>query len=448
MTKTIHIGCGAGFANDRPDAALRLARDLAQRPGQRYLMLELLAERTLAEAQLRKRDDADAGYSARLFDFIEPILDICLEQNIPIVTNGGAANPQAAARRLRTLLGERSARIACVLGDDLLLADAQTLQAWLPADLPGDRQVSINVYTGADGIAEALDQGAQVVICGRVADPSLAVGPARHGLGWASDDWQKIAVATVAGHLLECCTQVTGGYFAHPGIKDVPDLANLGCPIVELGEDGRLVVTKTGDSGGFVTERTVREQLLYEVHDPRCYLTPDVVLDLGTARVRQLGADRVAVEGIQGHPRPERLKGLVGMRGLWFGEAEISYAGPAALQRAALARDVLLQRFDLLAPHVQPWIDLSGIASLFNDGRGEYLSQRLRHAPELEDVRLRVGLIHTDRALVDALLAEVESLYTNGPAGGGGVRRHISESITTQGFLIPREEIQTSLEWY
>jgi hypothetical protein len=448
MTKTIHIGCGAGFANDRPDAALRLAKDLARRPGQRYLMLELLAERTLAEAQLRKRDDADVGYSARLFDFIEPILDICLDQNIPIVTNGGAANPQAAARRLRTLLGQRSARIACVLGDDLLQADIQTLQAWLPADLPSDRQVSINVYTGADGIAEALTQGAQIVICGRVADPSLAVGPARHGLGWASDDWQKMAVATVAGHLLECCTQVTGGYFAHPGIKDVPDLANLGCPIVELGEDGSLVITKASGSGGFVTERTVREQLLYEVHDPRCYLTPDVVLDLGTARVRQLGADRVAVEGIQGHPRPERLKGLVGMRGLWFGEAEISYAGPAALQRAALARDVLLQRFDLLAPHVQPWIDLSGVASLFNDGRGEYLSQRLRQAPELEDVRLRVGFIHTDRALIDALLAEVESLYTNGPAGGGGVRRHISESITTQGFLIPRGEIETSLEWY
>lgn len=449
MTKTIHIGCGAGFANDRPDAALRLARDLAQRPGQRYLMLELLAERTLAEAQLRKRDDAEAGYSARLFDFLEPILDICLDENIPIVTNGGAANPQAAARRLRNLLGsQRSARIACVLGDDLLQKDKQALEAWLPADLPSERQVSINVYTGADGIAEALAQGAQIVICGRVADPSLAVGPARHGLGWAVDDWQKIAVATVAGHLLECCTQVTGGYFAHPGIKDVPDLANLGCPIVELSEDGRLAITKTRDSGGLVTERTVREQLLYEVHDPRRYLTPDVVLDLGSARVHQAGPDRVAIDGIQGHPRPDRLKGLVGLRGLWFGEGEISYAGPAALQRAALAREVLLQRFELLAPNVQPWIDLSGVASLFNDCRGDYLTQRLQHAPELEDVRLRVGVIHTDRALIDALLAELESLYTNGPAGGGGVRRHISESITTQGFLIPRGEIETSLEWY
>lgn len=450
MTRTIHIGCGAGFANDRPDAALRLARDLAQRTGQRYLMLELLAERTLAEAQLRKRVDPEAGYSARLFDFLEPILDICLDQQIPIITNGGAANPQAAARRLRDLLAasRRQARIACVLGDDLLQADAKALETWLPSDVPHDRRVSINVYTGADGITQALEQGAQIVLCGRVADPSLAVGPARHGLGWAKDDWQKIAVATVAGHLLECCTQVTGGYFAHPGIKDVPDLASLGCPIVELGEDGSLVVTKARDSGGFVTERTVKEQLLYEVHDPRRYLTPDVVLDLGEACVRQLGENRVAISGIQGHPRPETLKGLVGLRGLWFGEGEISYAGPAALARARLARDVLLQRFELLAPHVQPWIDLSGVASLFNDSRGEYLAQRLEQAPELEDVRVRVGLTHPDRALIDALLAEVESLYTNGPAGGGGVRRHVSESITTQSFLIPRDEIDTSLEWY
>lgn len=450
MTRTIHIGCGAGFANDRPDAALRLAKDLAGRNGQRYLMLELLAERTLAEAQLRKRADPALGYAARLFDFIEPILEICLEHRIPIITNGGAANPQAAARRLRGLLGARhvETRIACVLGDDLLQADAAALEPWLPADLPSAGRVSINIYTGADGITQALEQGAQIVLCGRVADPSLAVGPARHGLGWARDDWQKMAIATVAGHLLECCTQVTGGYFAHPGIKDVPDLANLGCPIVELGEDGSLVITKTRGSGGFVSERTVKEQLLYEVHDPRRYLTPDVVLDLGTACVRQQGENRVEVSGIQGHPQPETLKGLVGLRGLWFGEGEISYAGPAALARARLARDVLLQRFAQLAPQIEPWIDLSGVASLFNDSRGEYLAQRLEHALELEDVRVRVGLMHPDRDLIDALLGEVESLYTNGPAGGGGVRRHVSESLTTQSFLIPRDEIETSLEWY
>ncbi|SFX53463.1 MULTISPECIES: acyclic terpene utilization AtuA family protein [unclassified Pseudomonas] len=450
MTKTILVGCGAGFANDRPDAALRLAQDLAQRSGQRYIMLELLAERTLAEAQLRKRLDPQAGYASRLFDFLEPMMQVCIEAGIPIITNGGAANPRAAAQRLRDSLGGRypGLKIACVLGDDLLEQKPARYDRWLSLAPAEHDPVSVNVYTGADGIATALAEGAGVVLCGRVADPSLAVGAIRHGLGWAADDWQKMAVATAAGHLLECCTQVTGGYFAHPGMKDVPDPANLGCPIAEIHENGRLILGKTRHCGGRVSEQTVKEQLLYEVHDPQRYLTPDVVLDLGQAQVRSLGDDRVEISGLLGHPRPDTLKGLVGVRGLWFGEAEISYAGPGAVARAALAREILLQRFDRLAPGVQPWIDLSGIASLFNDHDGRYLQQRLAQAPALDDVRVRVGLTHSQRSLVEALLAEVESLYTNGPAGGGGVRRHLSEAVTTRSFLLPRSEIHTTLEWH
>lgn len=448
MTKTILVGCGAGFANDRPDAALRLAQDLAQRNGQRYIMLELLAERTLAEAQLRRGLDPQAGYASRLFDFLEPMLDVCIEAGIPIITNGGAANPRAAAQRLRATLAGRypSLKIACVLGDDLLEETTPRFKQWLPVD-PAD-VVSVNVYTGADGIHTALQEGACIVLCGRVADPSLAVGAIRHGLGWAADDWQKMAIATATGHLLECCTQVTGGYFAHPGIKEIPAPANLGCPIAEIHEDGRLIIGKTQGCGGRVSEQTVKEQLLYEVHDPRRYLTPDVVLDLGQARVQDLGDDRVEISGLLGHPRPDTLKGLAGVRGLWFGEAEISYAGPGAVARAALAREILLQRFDRLAPGVQPWIDLSGVASLFNDHGGRYLQQRLALAPALDDVRVRVGLTHTDQAMVQTLLAEVESLYTNGPAGGGGVRRHLAEAVTTRSFLLPRSEIHTTLEWY
>lgn len=449
MTKTILVGCGAGFANDRPDAALRLAQDLAQRSGQRYIMLELLAERTLAEAQLRKRLDPQQGYSARLFDFLGPMLQLCIEAGIPIITNGGAANPRAAAKRLRHELAGRFAKlkIACVLGDDLLDETPPRYERWLASN--GEQTpVSVNVYTGADGIVQALAEGAGIVLCGRVADPSLAVGAIRHGLGWKAEDEQKMAVATAAGHLLECCTQITGGYFAHPGIKDIPDPANLGCPIAEVHQDGRLIIGKTRNSGGRVSEQTVKEQLLYEVHDPRRYLTPDVVLDLGQAHVRDLGGDQVEVSGLIGHPRPDTLKGLAGMRGLWFGEAEISYAGPGAVARAALARDILLQRFDRLAPSVQPWIDLSGVASLFNDQGGRYLQKQLAQAPSLEDVRVRIGLAHTDRPLLEALLAEVESLYTNGPAGGGGVRRHLAEAVTTRSFLLPRDEIHTTLEWY
>ena len=446
---TVHIGCGAGFANDRPDAALALANDLAARDGRRFLFFELLAERTLAEAQLRRLADAESGYATRLFDFLEPVLETCLAAGIPIITNGGAANPSAAARRLRQQLqGGRfaAARIACVVGDDLL-DSGEVLQRWLPETLDG-QVVSVNVYTGADGIVQALDAGADIVLCGRVADPSLAVGPLRHAFGWQAEDWDRIALATAVGHLLECCTQVSGGYFAHPGLKEVPDLANVGCPIATVQADGRVTIGKAAGTGGCVTERTVKEQLLYEVHDPAAYLTPDVTMDLSQARVRQAGPDRVEIEGIRGHPRPAELKGLVGLRGNWFAEAEISYAGPGALVRAALARDVLLQRCARLAPQLTPWIDLIGVASLFNDARGEWLQQRLADARDPQDVRLRISFVDADKALLETLLLDAESLYTNGPAGGGGVRRHLSESLGTASFFIPRTAVQQQVEWF
>ncbi|GLX15152.1 hypothetical protein Pstr01_33910 [Pseudomonas straminea] len=446
---TVHIGCGAGFANDRPDAALALANDLAARDGRRFLFFELLAERTLAEAQLRRLANPDSGYASRLFDFLEPVLETCLAAGIPIITNGGAANPSAAARRLRQQLqGGRfaKARIACVLGDDLL-DSRDAVQRWLPDALDGE-MVSVNVYTGADGIVQALDEGAEIVLCGRVADPSLAVGPLRHAFGWQAEDWDRIALATAVGHLLECCTQVSGGYFAHPGLKDVPDLANVGCPIASIETDGRVTIGKAAGTGGCVTERTVKEQLLYEVHDPAAYLTPDVTMDLSQARVRQVGPDLVVIQGIRGHPRPAELKGLIGLRGNWFAEAEISYAGPGALARAALARDVLLQRCARLAPQLTPWIDLIGVASLFNDARGQWLQQRLADAQDPQDVRLRISFVDRDKALLENLLLDAESLYTNGPAGGGGVRRHLAESLGTASFLIPRTAVQQQVEWF
>lgn len=449
MTTTVHIGCGAGFANDRPDAALALANDLAGRDGRRFLFFELLAERTLAEAQLRRLNDADSGYAARLFEFLEPVLETCLNAGIPIISNGGAANPAAAARRLRQhLLGtcHTTARIACVLGDDLLASDID-LQQWLPESLDGE-VVSVNVYSGAEGITQALNAGADIVICGRVADPSLAVGPLFHAFGWQADDWDRLALATTVGHLLECCTQVTGGYFAHPGLKDVPDPANPGCPIATVTADGQIIIGKAAGTGGCVTEQTVKEQLLYEVHDPAAYLTPDVTLDLSQVRVRQVAADQVAVEGVRGHPRPARLKGLVGLRGKWFAEAEISYAGPGALARAALARDILLQRSARLAPQLTPWIDLIGVASLFNDRAGQWLDARLADTQEAQDVRLRISFIDRDKALLERLLLDAESLYTNGPAGGGGVRRYLSESLSTASFLIERDQVQQYVEWF
>lgn len=306
---TLHIGYGAGFAGDRPQAALALAT----RHGPRYLALELLAERTLAQCQQRRHDDETSGYALRLFDFLEPILPTCLASGIPVITNGGAANPVAAAHRLRPWLddhGFHDTRIACVLGDDLVeQLSASSPPDWLPEDVVLDEVVSCNVYIGAERIQQALEEGADIVMCGRVADPSMAVGAVRHGLGWSAGDPELTAIALATGHLLECCTQITGGYFADPITNPVPDPAHPGCPIIELRSDGRLIVTKTTGTGGMVSARTVKEQLLYEIHDPAAYLTPDGVMDVSQAQVIEQGDDRVEVRGIQGLPAPATLKG-------------------------------------------------------------------------------------------------------------------------------------------
>lgn len=447
-----HIGCGAGFAGDRPRAASALVDALAGREGPRYLFYELLAERTLAEAQLRRLENPDLGYATHLFAFLEPVIERCLDQGIPIITNGGAANPVAAAKRLRRQLQDSGleASIACVLGDDLgdSLNDETAGADWLPDDCPRDEIVSCNVYIGADAVARALDEGANIVIGGRLADPSMVVGALRHAHGWNADDWQRMAIATAAGHLLECGTQVTGGYFADPSRKPVPDPANLGCPIAEVGSDGSLVITKPEGSGGCVTEQTVKEQLLYEVHDPAAYLTPDVTLDVSHAKLETLSPDRIAVHDIRGHAAPATLKGNLGLRGLWFGEAGISYAGPSAVERATLAMTMLRQRLGEHLPALAPHFDLLGVASLFNDGKGDWLAQRLADAPSVEDVRLRVGIVDRDRDAIEAALQEVEALYLNGPAGGGGVRRQLSESLRTQSFLISRDCVTTRVEWH
>ncbi|WP_027350911.1 acyclic terpene utilization AtuA family protein [Halotalea alkalilenta] len=447
-----YIGYGAGFAGDRPEAAVSLARDLAARRGRRYLIFELLAERTLAEAQLRRRSDPEQGYASRLFRFIEPVLGICLAAGIPIITNGGAANPVAAAKELRRILdarGGQEARIACVLGDDLLdawHAGLVSARARFP-QLDGE-VISCNVYSGAESVTQALQEGADVVICGRTADPSLAVGALCHAFRWHADDCARIAVATVAGHLLECCTQVSGGYFADPGRKDVPDPAHPGCPIAEVDAQGGLVITKTAGSGGIVDRRTVKEQLLYEMHDPHAYLTPDVVLDIGCVRLTSLGPDRVGIEGVAGRPRPASLKGIIGIGGRWFGEAEISYAGPGAVERAALAREILLERASELQAGLVPRIDLLGVAGVFNDDRGEWLRHCLARSSTVDDVRLRLAIVDADRQLIEWLLDEVEALYTNGPAGGGGVRRSLVPALRTESFTLPREDLAMSLAWH
>jgi hypothetical protein len=445
----LRIGCAAGFSGDRTDAAAPVVDALIASGGPAVLIFETLAERTLALAQLARRHDAAAGYEPLLDAMLQPVLARCLRHGIKIVSNFGAANPRGAALRIRELaaaLGLPVPRIAVIYGDDVAgpehrsaLRDA--LDGRSGSALDGRSIVSANAYLGAEPIAAALKAGADIVVGGRIADPSLTVGPALAHFGWAADDWDRLARATMAGHLLECGAQVTGGYYADPGVKDVPGLARLGYPIAEIDENGDCVITKPGGSGGRVDQHTVKEQLLYEVHDPAAYLTPDVVADIGDARIDAVGADRVRLSGVRGHARTGTLKVNVCFESGWLAEGEISYAGARAEARARLAADVLRERLrDVGALRV----DLIGVASVFGDDDGRWISAAA--GSDVRDVRLRVALRHAERARAEQLVREVTALYCCGPAGGGGVRTALRPTLGTLSCLLPRAMVRTSFE--
>lgn len=443
------IGCAAGFGGDRVDAAAPVVETLIARGLPAVLIFEMLAERTLAQAQLARRANPQAGFAPLMESVVAPVLARCIQHQIPIVSNFGAANPRAAAQRLHALArtqGIDSLRVAVVEGDDLSDPAGQTLlRPYLDPALAGREIVSANVYLGGSMIAEALRKGTQVVVTGRVADPALVVGPALAHFGWAEHDWDRLARATMAGHLLECGAQVTGGYFADPGFKDVPGVYDLGFPIVEIDAEGEFVVTKAANTGGLVDCRTVKEQLLYEIHDPAAYLTPDVIADITETEVTEIAPNRVCVTGVRGHPRPATLKGMVCFAGGWLGEGEISYAGSNAEARARLAAEIIRRRvgnrlalhFDLLGTVASS--DIGTVAARDPGKQGQGWVELLPGVSR--DVRLRVAAAHGDRGEVEALLHEVTALYTCGPAGGGGVRTTLTPRLHSAACYLPRELI-------
>lgn len=444
MTK-VFIGAAAGFAGDRSDAGVPVVDALATLSGPRFLMFETLAERTLALCQLERRQNSQRGYSPALERMLPPVLARCLSSGIRIVGNFGAANPPAAAHRIAEMarsLGLPAPRIAIVEGDDIAtkLSAADLAAREIGGTSLAHRReiISANVYLGAQPIAQALDQDADIVVTGRVADSALALGPLLHVFRWRADDWDRLAAGTLAGHLLECGAQVTGGYFADPGYKDVPDLAEVGYPIAEVDAAGEIVITKPAGTGGVVDRLTVVEQLLYEIHDPSAYLAPDVILDLTDVEVAEIGKDRVRVRDARGRPAPETLKATVCFDSGLLGEAEISYAGPNAPARAQLAVDVVRERLRRRVPRLEVRIDAIGVASVLGAGQ----NPADLHAAQTNDVRLRFAAQSTDAAEIEMLLDEVEALYCAGPAGGAGVRRRMTPRLASASCLIERSYAQ------
>lgn len=438
--RPFRIGCGAGYSGDRIEPAV----ELVDRGELDALVFECLAERTIALAQQAKAADANAGFDPRLDERMEAVLATACLRGIRIITNMGAANPPAAAARVQAIakrLGVSGLTIAVITGDDVrhFITDGTFTAAETGETLTADNVVSANAYLGAEPILEALRGGANVVVTGRVADPSLFLAPIAAHYGWAADDCTLAGRGTLVGHLLECAGQVTGGYFADPGVKDVHDLARLGFPIAEVDADGTAVITKVAGSGGCVTAATCKEQLLYEIHDPTAYVTPDVVADFSDVRVTDLGGDRVRVEGGCGRPRPNTLKVSVGQMDGWVGEGQISYAGQGAVGRARLAAAIVAERLQLIGvTPLELRSDLIGVNALHGDRDG---------AAEPFDVRLRVAARTESRDDAWRVAREVESLYTNGPAGGGGASMSVRQVLAMRSTLVPRHRISWRVDY-
>lgn len=458
--KTVRIGSGAGYAGDRIEPAV----ELMEKGDLDYIIFECLAERTISIGQMDKKKDETKGYNRLLEYRMRRILPLAKANHIRVITNMGAANPRAAAERTAAIAKELNVcglKIAYVYGDDIFpelsrYQENTVLETGKRLGELKESLLSANVYMGAEGIIEALKNGADIVITGRVSDPALTIGPLVYEFGWdVEKNPEQMGQAVLAGHLLECAGQVTGGYYADPGYKEVPDLYKLGFPLIEIKEDGTFVVTKVEGSGGLVSTDTCKEQIIYEIHNPKAYLTPDAVADFSEVQLMQVGKDSVQVTGALSHGRPDTRKVSVGYLDCYIGEGEISYGGSNAFARAQLAAEIIEKRLELIQASVEELrIDYIGYNSLYgnkiSDGIGNRQTGQFWQEKNdliLPEVRLRVSGRFASREGAGIIGNEVEALYTNGPAGGGGAVKRVEEIVSICSIFVPREAVTAKVEY-
>lgn len=432
----IRIGCGAGFSGDRLEPALILA----EHGNLDYLVLECLAERTIALAQKAKQSNPNLGYDPMLERRMTGLLPLLAQHNTRLITNMGAANPLAGAQRIIDIAKrlELSIKIAVVLGDDVFahISGNELSMEGNKALSSYGKLISANAYMGVDAILPALATDANIILTGRVADPSLFLAPMIHEFGWNRENWDLLGKGTVLGHLLECAGQITGGYFADPVSKPVSGMETLGHPFVDVFPDGSGVIGKVTGTGGEITLRTAKEQLLYEVLDPGNYFTPDVVADFRSVKFEEIEKDRIKVSGGTGKPNPSQLKVSVGYQAGFMGEGEISYAGAHAKERAMLAGVIVEKR----------------IGQNYEEFRVDFIGMSSLHGPELSqgsepyEIRLRVVGKSNSQEKANLVGEEVEALYTNGPAGGGGARKSLKEIIGVVSVLLDREQVKPEIQ--
>ncbi len=440
----IRIANGQGFWGDWLEAPVRLVE---QGPLD-YLALDYLAEITMSILQKQKEADAKLGYARDFPPLIGRIAARLKERGVRVIANAGGVNPPACAREVRRLA--RQLKVAVVTGDDIfpqldeLLAQGHELRNMETGEpLPAIRGkiLSANAYLGAAPLVEALATGADVVIAGRSTDTALTLAPMVHRFSWAWDDWNRLAAGVIAGHIIECGAQSTGGNCI-AGWQTIPDFANIGYPIVEAEPDGTFVVTKHHGTGGRVSLETVKEQLLYELGDPKNYITPDCVADFTSIRLSGDGEDRVRVTGIQGRSRTPMLKVSIAYLHGWKAVGTLVYSAPQAVEKAEAAGRIVRERLEQL-----------GLK--FDEVHTELFGYNACHGPAAPanpnppEVMLRIGVRGPERAAVDRFTRELIPLVLSGPptaTGFGEGKPSVREVVAYWPALIPREVIRTNVE--
>ena len=457
MSRVVRVAAGQGFWGDSLDAP----RQQVEGGPVDYLMLDYLAEVTMSILQKQKERDPNMGYARDFVGAIDSVLPAITGKGVRVIANAGGVNPSACAKAVQELIGKRNigkAAIGVVTGDDLLprldeliasghpLANMETGES---LDTVRDRVLSANAYIGSVPIVEALKRGARIVITGRSTDTALTMAPLRHEFGWAEDDWDRLAAGIVAGHIIECGAQCSGGNCLYDW-RNIPDLANVGYPIVEAVEDGSFVVTKHHGTGGRVSFHTVAEQLVYEMGDPHSYITPDVIADFATIRLEEAGENRVRVHGIKGRPPTDKLKVSIAYRAGFKAVGTLVYAWPDALEKAQVADRVLRQRLDRLGLRFDEVLTEFVGATATHGALAEVTpAGRPMRAPSHPEVQLRVGVRGEDRSAVERFTREIAPLVLNGPpsvTGFAGGRPKVEEIVAYWPALVDKTVVQPKVE--
>ena len=447
MSNIIRIGNGQGFWGDSIDAPVRLAKDGPLD----YLTLDYLAEVTLSIMQRQKLKNPNAGYARDFLDLVERILPEISDKGVKVITNAGGVNPQSCRFELIQLAKSsgKEIKIGVIQGDDIFptLAELrkegvsfENMDTGTDFDSIMDKVYSANVYINSSTISDALDKGAQIVLAGRVSDPGLALGPCIYEFGWKDQDYDLLAAGTLAGHIIECGAQCTGGNYSR--WQDVPNLANVGYPIIEMQPNGKFCITKHENSGGLINRETIGEQVLYEMGDPNHYISPDVCVDFTSFRINDLGSNKVSISNVSGLAPTDTYKVSISYFAGYKATGQLTISGPNAYEKAQLTAEII-------------WKRLKNSGVTFEDTSTEYLGLSSCHGEinalpsQINEVVLRLGVKDSDKNKVNRFGKELAPVITSGPpgiTGFSGGRPKAQEIIAYWPTLIPKELVHTSVD--